>query len=676
MESLLVARVRAWFAEAQPLPHGAVLLVGVSGGADSLCLLHVLAALREPLGFRLHAAHLNHQLRGADSDADAAFVLETARAWGVPATAKTVDIQAYAQAHRLNLHHAAREVRYRWFADLAHAHNAAAVAVAHTANDQAETVLMHLLRGAGSTGLRGMAAVSAFTPEKAVSEDTDEPESSTKPLYLLRPLLTTTRAEIEEYCRDHGLQPRQDATNADLYYTRNRIRHELLPQLATFNPNIIASLGRTAAIAAEEHDFLQQRLDNVWPTLVRPTPEIISFDGSIWRTLHPALQRAAIRRAYQRIVSADTLAWERLEQARQTIGRAGRRVELPGHVWLVTDNDDNFTIGRAYQAPVQLHAPQLAGDNYPLAIPGHIALANGWVLTVDHAPALQPPDSDGWQIDLDADVLTEPLVLRRRRPGDRIQLTGGHGHRKLQDLFVDAKVPQPLRAAWPVIATERAIMWMPGLKAAARYVATPQTHSIIRIRLYKTHVEDYMKEQGMHADIDHILLSEEVIQARVKELGAQITATYAEDDNLLLVGVLKGCAMFMVDLARAIDLPLAIDFMAISSYGGSRESSGVVRLLKDLDTDIADRHVLIVEDIIDSGLTIEYLRSQLQRRNPASLRVCSLLNKPERRATAMAIDFLGFDIPNEFVVGYGLDYAEQYRNLPYIGVLKEEIYTT
>ena len=180
----------------------------------------------------------------------------------------------------------------------------------------------------------------------------------------------------------------------------------------------------------------------------------------------------------------------------------------------------------------------------------------------------------------------------------------------------------------------------------------------------------------MHNDIDHVLLSEDVIQARVKELGAEITSMYAPYGDLLLIGVLKGCAMFIVDLARAIDLPLALDFMAISSYGGSRESSGVVRLLKDLDTDIADRHVLIVEDIIDSGLTVEYLRSQLLRRNPASLRVCSLLNKPERRATEMTIDFLGFDIPNEFVVGYGLDYAERYRNLPYIGVLKEEIYTS
>lgn len=179
----------------------------------------------------------------------------------------------------------------------------------------------------------------------------------------------------------------------------------------------------------------------------------------------------------------------------------------------------------------------------------------------------------------------------------------------------------------------------------------------------------------MHNNIDNILIGAEEIQTKVRDLGKQIARDYTPLGDLLLVGVLKGCIMFMVDLARAIPIPLAIDFIATSSYGQSTESSGVVRLLKDLDTDIAGRHVLIVEDIIDSGLTLDYLRSQLQRRNPASLRICALLNKPERRIADVPIDYLGFDIPNEFVVGYGLDYGERYRNLPYIGVLKQEVYT-
>ncbi|MFZ9857018.1 MAG: hypoxanthine phosphoribosyltransferase [Roseiflexaceae bacterium] len=181
----------------------------------------------------------------------------------------------------------------------------------------------------------------------------------------------------------------------------------------------------------------------------------------------------------------------------------------------------------------------------------------------------------------------------------------------------------------------------------------------------------------MHQDINHVLLSAEQIDARVKDLGQLIARDYRNIGDLVLIGVLKGCTTFMVDLARAIDMHVSIDFIATSSYGSGTHSSGVVRLLKDLDMDIAGRHVLIVEDIIDSGLTLSYLHAQFLKREPASMRICTLLNKPSRRdpSVSLTVDYLGFDIPNEFVVGYGLDYAEHYRNLPYIGVLKPEIYT-
>ncbi len=179
----------------------------------------------------------------------------------------------------------------------------------------------------------------------------------------------------------------------------------------------------------------------------------------------------------------------------------------------------------------------------------------------------------------------------------------------------------------------------------------------------------------MDQDITTILLDHDRIQNRVVELARELTDQYAGVDDLLLVGVLKGSVMFMVDLARALRRHVAMDFIAISSYGQSTQTSGVVRVLKDLDADINGRHVLVVEDIIDSGLTIAYLRESLARRNPASLRICALLSKPDRREATVHVDYVGFDIPNEFVVGYGLDYAERYRNLPYIGVLNPDVYT-
>ncbi|WP_313345036.1 hypoxanthine phosphoribosyltransferase [Sedimentibacter sp.] len=178
----------------------------------------------------------------------------------------------------------------------------------------------------------------------------------------------------------------------------------------------------------------------------------------------------------------------------------------------------------------------------------------------------------------------------------------------------------------------------------------------------------------MDKDIREILIEEKVLQEKVKELGAKITADYNNKD-LLLVCVLKGAVIFVSDLMRQIDTALDIDFMAISSYGTNTQSSGVVRILKDLNTAIEGKHVLIVEDIIDSGLTLSYLVENLKSRGPASVEICTILDKPDRRKIDLAIKYTGFKIPDEFVVGYGLDYAEKYRNLPYIAVLKEEVYS-
>ncbi|MGB9840857.1 hypoxanthine phosphoribosyltransferase [Thermovenabulum sp.] len=176
----------------------------------------------------------------------------------------------------------------------------------------------------------------------------------------------------------------------------------------------------------------------------------------------------------------------------------------------------------------------------------------------------------------------------------------------------------------------------------------------------------------MIEDIKEILISEEEIKAKLKELGEKITRDYRDLDNILLVGVLKGAVLFIADLIRHIDLPLEVDFMAVSSYGASTESSGVVRILKDLEQNIQGKNILIVEDIIDSGLTLSYLYNLLKSRNPANIKICTLLDKPSRRKVDIKVDYLGFEIPDYFVVGYGLDYNEKYRNLPFIGVLKPE----
>lgn len=178
----------------------------------------------------------------------------------------------------------------------------------------------------------------------------------------------------------------------------------------------------------------------------------------------------------------------------------------------------------------------------------------------------------------------------------------------------------------------------------------------------------------MLKDIKSIMISEEEIAKKVKELGRQLTEEYKGKD-LLIVGILKGCMLFLSDLVRAIDLPLTMDFMVVSSYGTTTKSSGVVRIIKDLEREIEGKHILIVEDIVDTGLTLSYLVENFKTRNPKSVKICSLLDKPDRRKAQVDIEYVGFKIPDEFVVGYGLDYGENYRNLPYVCVLKPEVYT-
>ncbi len=181
--------------------------------------------------------------------------------------------------------------------------------------------------------------------------------------------------------------------------------------------------------------------------------------------------------------------------------------------------------------------------------------------------------------------------------------------------------------------------------------------------------------QSSHPDVERVVASEQEVAAKVAALAAAVDADYAGRE-VLLVGVLKGAVMIMADLARALTVPVSMEFMAVSSYGSSTSSSGVVRILKDLDKDIAGRHVLVVEDVIDSGLTLSWLLRNLQSRGPASVEVCALLRKPEAQKVDIPVKYVGFDIPDEFVVGYGLDYAERYRDLPFIGVLRPAVYRT
>jgi tRNA(Ile)-lysidine synthetase-like protein len=483
--------VRDFITAHHMLVPGAPVVVAVSGGPDSLCLLHVLIQLRDDLGVALHVAHLDHMIRGAESADDAVFVADLARAWGLPLSVEAIDVPALARAQRANLHAAARAARYSFLARVASSIGAQAVAVAHHASDQAETVLLHLLRGAGPEGLSGMRPIvpwETWARDKQTSRqgDSDQHSHSLSPgrpisLSLIRPLLATPRESIDRYCAEHGIDPRRDPSNFDLGATRNRIRHDLLPRLIEYNRHIIAALGRTADICAEEHAFVLAALDQIWPQLAHARAGAIDIDGAVWRTLPIALQRATIRRAHAHVLAGDaTLGLEHVEHARALIERGvGGRLVLPGDIALAVSYAGSWTIGAA---PVPA-GPQLPGDELVLPRAGRVPLGAGWAIDVTSVPPPPPRPVDAWEVYLDSAAIAWPLVARRRRPGDRLRPAGGRGSRRLQDLFVDARVPQALRDAWPIIATPTAIVWVAGMRAADSYQATPESQSIIKIRI-------------------------------------------------------------------------------------------------------------------------------------------------------------------------------------------------
>lgn len=475
----LHAAVRRTLQRYALLRPGDRVVVGVSGGPDSLCLLHLLHTLAPTLQLSLHVAHLNHGLRGAAADDDAAFVAATAAAWGWPSTVEQADVAALAAASRSSLEEAARNARYAFLARVAATQQARVVAVGHNADDQAETVLMHFLRGSGLDGLRGMQPASplpALTPAAAS-------------LTLIRPLLFTPRTEIEAYCAAHDLAPRQDASNADLTFFRNRLRHELLPLLASYNPQLRTTLGRTAAALAADADLLHGQLTAVWPTLVRDENEgALVFDLAAWRALPLSLQRMTLRAAVQRLrVHLRDLGFEHVEEAVWLLraGSTGDQATLPAGL-RVTLAYDYFTVSAGM--PPAPPAPQLPADRLALPVPGSVNMAEWRVETalLDRAalPAGWQSNADPWQAWLDADALGPTPTLRVRRTGERFQPLGLAGEKLLAEFFTDTKTPAAVRARWPLLAaSDDHIAWVCGLRMAGHAAIHAATTRVLHVRL-------------------------------------------------------------------------------------------------------------------------------------------------------------------------------------------------
>jgi tRNA(Ile)-lysidine synthase len=454
---------------------GETLVVGVSGGPDSVCLLHLLRELQEPLEIRLHVAHLNHGLRGSEADADAEYVAELARSLGLPATIQRQDVAAYRERHGGSLEEAAREVRYGFFARVAQSLGGDRVAVGHTADDQVETLLLHLIRGAGLEGLRGMAPLSLWRSR----------DSSAR-VMVVRPLLGVRRCQTLGYCAAQGLAPREDSSNREPWARRNRIRSELLPLLRRYNPQIDAALLATARSATDELAFFQGKVLELWKGLVRETPGGISLDTKLVAQLPPALQRHLLREVVRRWWGdLRSLESSHVEAMMGVLARpgGGKQVSLPEGLTFSADYRHAF-LGPG-EAPQDL--PPLSGK-HPLAIPGE-TLIPGWRVMASLLPAQAERGSggfpgssaEGWKAYLDAEVAGPRLWVRPRRPGDSFYPLGMAHPKKLQEFMVDEKIPRALRGRVPLVCSPAGILWVVGWRLDDRAKITLRTRQVLHL---------------------------------------------------------------------------------------------------------------------------------------------------------------------------------------------------
>lgn len=498
----VVAAVRRTIKRYELLNLGDQLVVGVSGGPDSLCLLHVLLRLQEEWDLQLHVAHLNHRMRGEEAEADAAFVADLAHRWGLPVTVGARDVPALARTHRLSLEEAARQARYTFLAEVAAQVGADKIAVGHNADDQVETVVMHWLRGAGPAGLRGMlpkTVLSHYHLLGRASPPFPAPAQNREGPWLIRPLLGVPRAEIEAYCREHGLQPRFDRSNLDTTYYRNRLRHELLPLLETYNSRIREVLWRSAEVMAGDVEVLRLACEAAWARTVQAeSDEAVVFDRATWAHLPIGLQRGLLRSAIVRLRSSlRDVPYEVIENAVEVAARGtvGAQASLPAGLALSVTYDRLIIAGPGVTGPPPDWPLLYSESPVPVAVPGITPLGE-WQLEARVLPpgawerAAIELNPDPWQAYLDYTVVQRmasgALTLRRRQPGDRFRPLGLGGHRtRVSQLLINLKVPRPWRDAIPLLVAADTILWVCGFRLDDTVRVTERTQQVLHLRFSK-----------------------------------------------------------------------------------------------------------------------------------------------------------------------------------------------
>ena len=444
---------------------GVTLIVACSGGPDSTALLRCLHRLRNEHDLTLHVAHLNHDFRGAEADQDAAFVQRLADGLGLPCSVDKRDPIAYQQSRGISsFEQAAREMRYQFLGRVAQGVGAPALALGHTSDDQAETVLMHIIRGSGLQGLRGMTELAQWP----------WPQPPGGPS-LFRPLLSVGKSETAAYCRQIGQTYRRDSGNYMWRFTRNKVRLDLLPRLSRdYNPRVREALLRLSRAAADEADFADGELERHWPVIADETIGEVTIDAVALGGLHPALQRRALRRAYSAVAGDERAFGEAHVESLKALvsrGAGGHSIDLPRGVIARLEGG-----GLCFGRPGPPASDGLSTGEFNVRMPWVVGKeteidAGKWrfsakVVDVFEGLEYTRSTANRWTAFLNREAVGESATIRTRRDGDRFQPSGMTGTKKLQDFFTDAKVPRERRDAVPLLVCERGIAWVVGHRVA------------------------------------------------------------------------------------------------------------------------------------------------------------------------------------------------------------------
>ena len=467
----LEKRVSSFIREYGLLSGGEKVLVAVSGGPDSVCMLHALNNLRETLDIQLHIAHLDHGLRGDESAADAGYVGSLAASLGIPATIEKKDVDQWREKRRTSLEEAAREVRYRFLERVARQVGARRVAVGHTRDDQVETTLMHLLRGSGIQGLRGLKAAAPIP--YGDGEDG---------VWVIRPLLEVTRQETGAYCTAYSLNPCIDTSNEQVRFLRNRIRLELIPLLRQYNADIDSALVRLADLAGEDADFMDEQAAAVCGAAVTSEGYLTCVDSGKLRSLPLALQRRVFRIVLEQSYGSlrDIEAAHVDSLVRLLFSNTGRSVNLPGGT-VVANERNRMVIAAAGSAACPW--PALDRD-YSLNVPGETRLP-GWRVTATVMGENFFKDDDIFSASFDLAVVGKRLTVRGRRAGDRFHPLGMAHSRKLQDFMVDSAIPRSWRGSVPIVWSPAQVVWVVGWRIDDRVKVTTATQGVLRLDFHR-----------------------------------------------------------------------------------------------------------------------------------------------------------------------------------------------